>query len=411
MRRKLILNVFLLVLTVFFCSSSTAFAVSGNAGVLKVGSTGGRVSELQQVLQKEGFFPSAQKVTGYFGWITYGAVTAMEKKYGLAVNGQVGQQEWNILYGKKSGVVLGYYATDYPGDKLSYNSLREHYRQVNLSAMFDFTLDEKGNLKGSASAAGIREAKSKGIKTLMVVHNITGLIDSRSAYMAITSSRKRLVDNIVSQIEKNGYDGVNIDLEGIPPQYKNDYNALLSDLSGYLKPRGKLLTVAIPAKTSNNGSSWNGAYDYQAIGRMADYIVIMSYDEHWSSGPPGPVASIPWVDSVLKYATSVIPPEKILMGIGCYGYDWPSGKAGKALRWKDIPSFTSQYGGAQWDNISSAPKLVYWENGVKHQLWFENRYSLAIKLGLVKNYKIGGIAFWRMGFEDASFWDTLGWNL
>jgi len=53
------------------------------------------------------------------------------------------------------------------------------------------------------------------------------------------------------------------------------------------------------------------------------------------------------------------------------------------------------------------PYLIYWKNGVRHQVWFENRYSLAIKLGMVKNYNIGGIAFWRMGFEDDSFWETL----
>jgi spore germination protein YaaH len=406
MLRKLRLFVFFLVLLAVFVPGLPVYAGSGSQEVLKVGSSGGRVWELQGILQKQGFFPSTQKATGYFGWITYGAVTALEKKHGLPVDGQVGDKEWEVLYGKSSRVVMGYYTVDYPGDRLSHDSYLKYNKSIDQLGMFDFTLDEKGNLKGTPSSEGIAEARSKGSKSLMVVHNISGGIDARSAYMALTNYRAKVVDNIVGQIDKNGYDGVNIDLEGIPPAYKTQYNALLEDLSKKLKARGKLLTVAIPAKTSDNGSAWNEAYDYRNIGRLADYVVIMSYDEHWFGGPPGPVASISWVASVMDYAVKTIPSNKVLMGIGCYGYDWPQGQNGKAIRWKDMPSLT-RYGSVQWDNNYSVPYLIYWQSGVKHQVWFENSYSLAIKLELVNKYNLGGIAFWRLGFEDSSFWDTL----
>ncbi|MCL6478710.1 MAG: glycoside hydrolase [Peptococcaceae bacterium] len=310
---------------------------------------------------------------------------------------------------KRSKVVLGYYTVDYPGDRLSYNSLLNYNYLVNQVAMFDFCIDGKGNLKGSPSAGGIQLAKRKGVKTLMVVHNFSaGTFDRQSASSAISvkSYRKNLIDGIVYQIEKNGYDGVNIDLESICLSCKNDFNTFLEELRGHLKPRSKLLTVAVPAKTGDE-SYWSGAYDYKTIGRLADYIAIMSYDEHWREGPAGPVASLPWVTRVMDYAVSVIPPHKILMGIACYGYDWPQGQTAAAIKWKDIPAFAAQYGNVRWDNNSSVPYLIYWKNGVKHQVWFENRYSLAIKLGMVEVYGLGGIAFWRMGFEDASFWDTL----
>jgi len=324
------------------------------------------------------------------------------------VNGKVGAEEWNILYHKsQSKVVLGYYTVDYPGDKLSHDSLVKNSQLISQSAMFDYAVDEKGNLKGSASIEGIKVARSKGIKTLMVVHNISGTIEGNAAYSAITDKyRKKLVDNIVNEIKRSGYDGVNVDLEGIPPAGKKYYNALLEDLRNQLG-QSKLLTVAVPAKTSDNGSTWNGAYDYKTIGRLADYVVIMSYDEHWGGGPPGPVASIPWVTKVLDYSTKVIPPHKILMGIAAYGYDWPSGQKGKAIKWNSMSRLISQYGGVKWDNNYSVPYLKYWKGSVQHQVWFENKYSLAIKLGMVKKYDLGGIAFWRMGFEDASFWETI----
>ncbi|MCL4441396.1 MAG: glycosyl hydrolase family 18 protein [Firmicutes bacterium] len=411
MERKFILYLFLLALLIVLVPFATAFADTGGAGILKVGSSGEKVSELQTLLKKEGFFPVAQKVTGYYGPITYNSVVALEKKYGLSVNGQVGPEEWNILHYKKaSGVVLGYYAVDYPGDRESHNSLLKYNQLVDQVAMFDFGVDWQGNLIGNVSSEGIKLARAKGVKSLMVVHNISGSIDTKSAHSAISGkNRKNLIENIVREIKENGYSGVNIDFEGIPPAGKNDFNAFLEELSGKLRPMSKLITVAVPAKTSDNGSNWNGAYDYKAIGRLSDYVVIMTYDEHWFSGPAGPVASIPWMTRVLDYSTGVIPPGKILMGIPAYGYDWPDGRKGKAIKWKNVQGLIDMLGywNVKWDNYNSVPYLTYKKDGISHQVWFENKYSLSIKLGLVKKYGIGGIAIWRMGFEDDSFWETV----
>ncbi|MCL6610748.1 MAG: peptidoglycan-binding protein [Peptococcaceae bacterium] len=411
MRRNGRLFLCILTLVLILAPVFPSLAAGGAGDTLQVGSRGDRVAELQLLLQKAGFFPASQKATGYFGWITYRAVTDLEKKYGLPVNGRVGADEWNILYRlKMPKAVMGYYTVDYPGDRLSYNSLLNYGWLVNQVAMFDFFVDGNGNLKGGPSAGGIDLARKRGAKTLMVVHNVkAGSFDSQSAYSAISvkSNRDRLVDNIVSEIEKNGYDGVNIDIEGIPPYGRDHFNAFLEQLSGTLKPKSKLITLAVPAKTGDQGNSWTQAYDYKTIGRLADYVAIMTYDEHWMNGTPGPVASLPWVTRVIEYSAGVIPPNKILMGIGCYGYDWPDGKKGTPVKWKDVPNLAAKYGPAGWNNIYSVPCLTYTVNGVRHQVWFENRYSLAIKLNLVENYGLGGIAMWRLGFEDASFWDTV----
>lgn len=411
MRRNVRLFLCVFTLLLILTPAFPLLAGNGSQDVLMVGSRGERVSELQHMLKKAGFFPAEQQVTGYFGWITYNSVVALEKKYGLKVDGQVGSEEWNILYGRNSGVVLGYYTVDYPGDRLSYNSLLNSNQLINHVAMFDFCVDERGNLNGSVSPEGLKLAREKGLRTLMVVHNISaGTFDRKSAYSAISAkaNRNNLAGNILAQVEKYGYDGVNIDIEGIPSYGKDDFNAFLEQLSSQLKSRSKLLTIAVPAKTGDAGNSWTGAYDYRTIGRLSDFVVVMTYDEHWGSGQPGPVASLPWVTQVLDYSVKVIPPHKILMGIACYGYDWPDWQNGKAVKWKDVSGLISMRGGAaQWNNSFSVPYYVYRQNGVYHQVWFENRYSLAIKLKLVDNYGLGGIAFWRMGFEDASFWDTL----
>lgn len=411
MRRKARTVLFLFTLVLVFAQIFPVMAQTGNQAALKVGSRGEKVSELQYLLQRAGFFPAGQKITGYYGWITYGAVTALEKKNGLPVDGQVGNDEWNILYASKSSrVVLGYYTVDYPGDRLSHNSLINYNHLIDQVAMFDYGIDARGYLGGNPSTEGIDLAKKSGVKALMVVHNFSGGTFDRQAgnsAISVKANRQNLVKEIMYLVKKKGYDGVNIDIEGISGYCRDDFNAFLEELSGRMNAESKLLTVAVPAKTVDDyNNNWSGAFDYKTIGRLADYVVIMSYDEHWGGGPAGPVASLPWVTRVMDYAVKTIPSQKILMGIGCHGYDWPQGQTGKAVKWRDIPAL-SRYGSVSWNNYYSVPYLTYWKNGVKHQVWFENRYSLAIKLGLVENYNLGGIAFWRMGFEDPSFWQTI----
>jgi spore germination protein YaaH len=216
----------------------------------------------------------------------------------------------------------------------------------------------------------------------------------------------------VANVDKYNFSGVNIDLEGIPAYGRQSYTDFLRELGAVLREKNKLLTVAIPAKTYDNAKDhWSGAYDYKAIGKLADYVVIMSYDEHWFGGAPGPVASLPWVTKVIEYGVNTIPRSKILMGIGCYGYDWPASGQGKAITWKAMDGLVKMYGNVLWDDNNSVPHLVYWKGGKKHNVWYENSYSLAIKLKLVNSYNIGGIAIWRLGYEDQSFWETVSKQL
>lgn len=411
MKRKALLLLTLFMLMIF-ATASPALALTAPTVPLQVGSRGQWVTELQYMLKKNGFFPLSQNVTGYYGWITNKAVMDFEKKSGLKTDGKLSPAEWKILAAlNPSKVVFGYYTVDYPGDKLSYNSLANSTPGlINQVAMFDFCSDGLGNLSGSISAPAHQLAAQKGSSTLMVVHNIkNGTYDKQAAIDVVSkkTNRSNLINNIVKQLDKYNYEGVNIDLEGLPAGHKAYFNTFLDELSTALKSKGKLLTVAIPAKTDDQGNAWSAAYDYKTIGRFADYVVIMTYDENWLGGPAGPIASLPWVNKVLDYAVSRMPSQKVLMGIGCYGYDWPAGGQAKTVKWKDVPPLAAACGPVQWHNYYSVPYFKYYKGGSEHQVWFENSYSLAIKLNLVNNKKLGGIALWRLGFEDNSLWNEI----
>jgi spore germination protein YaaH len=310
----------------------------------------------------------------------------------------------------KKMTVLGYYAEDYLGDRLSLNTLSNKQALINNVAFFSYLVDENGNLTGRVPEEGVKLAKDKNMRPLLLVHNV-GKYNSREVIhkvLSVEKNRKNLEKNLLALVKGNGFKGVNIDFEGVPAQDRANYNKFLAELKQMFKPYGYLLTVSVPAKTVDNPSNeWYGAYDYRTIGKTADLVAVMTYEEHWSGGSPGPVASLPWVQRVLDYTVRNIAREKVLMGIPAYGYDW-SAVGNRSVRWHKVVELTSKYGEAKWNNYASSPYLIYHdEKGNKHEVWFENKYSLGLKLNLAKSYEIGGIAIWRLGFEDASFWETV----
>lgn len=419
LRKFLTTSLFLLILAVIYPCQANAVEFYRN---LTVGSRGPDVLHLQKELSKLGHL--ATQPSDYFGWEAHKAVTRFEHAMGICADGLVTQKEWNLLFpppvspsrqlpAKTGGkVVFGYYPVDYPEDKTALNSLSSFGQHISAVGFFTVRLDYEGNLSGGLPADGIAVANRHGVKSLLVVHNcLNGRFDRDVVHRILTDREleNRLTRDILQLLNADRVSGVNIDFENIPPSDRSLFTGFLKRLADTLRPAGFILTVAVAAKTYDNPqNAWNGAFDYRAIGRICDYVVLMTYDEHWSGGPPGPVSSIPWLIRVLNYSVGVIPKEKVLLGIPAYGYDWTS-KGARVVRWNQVDRLIDRYGWDKvvWDNNASSPCLRYWEGGVMHQVWFENQYSLKIKLDQVKKYDLAGISVWRLGFEDAVFWRTV----
>ena len=224
--------------------------------------------------------------------------------------------------------VVGYYTEDYHGDPTSYGSLLPNKDSLDGIAMFLHPVDKNGRILGEASERAMKVAKSENIQTLALVHNLVqGGFDERRAHTLLQSynSRARAISDILNILEQQGYDGVNIDLENVRPKDRDNLTAFMKELSARLKAHGYLVTMSVPAKTQDHaGQAWVGAFDYYALGKVCDYVMIMTYDEHSQVSASGPVASYPWVEKVIKYAITQIPKHKVLMGVAAYGYDGTS---------------------------------------------------------------------------------------
>ena len=282
-----------------------------------------------------------------------------------------------------------------------------------MVSVFNYNFDTDGNVKlvDCEQSNTVSYANCNNIIPLAVVHNISnGNFNQELLHSVLIDGEKRskLIDNILMMLIEHEFSGVNIDFENIKRDDKDLYSKFIRELKDTLTKYGYLTTISVPAKTSNTQtSSWNCGFDYEKLGSIVDYFMIMAYDEHYVSSNPGPVSSINWVKSILDYATKVVPPEKIILGLALYGYDW-SGNKGQAVGTKNISNLVNKNGAnIEWDDLSKTPYFSYLKDGVYHEVWYEDRQSLKLKIDLSNEYNLGGVGFWRLGLEEKKFWDNL----
>lgn len=299
--------------------------------------------------------------------------------------------------------ILGYYAEDFEDDFRSLETLRHQGSRIDVYADFAFQLKPDGQFTGQVNSSALQEAIAHDFSPLILFHNFNGKVFDHLPLRSIlssTTSQRNCIKNMIELLPSN-IAGVHIDFEGVEGAYRIPYLAFLESLRASLHDRGLLLTIAIPAKRSE----WEApGYDFAGIGRLCDCITLMTYDEHYAGGSPGPVASLPWMTQTLDYAIRYIPNEKLLLGIPVYGYDWSS-EPTLLVSMRDIPKLVADTNArVLWSDQAVEPYFYYWKGRVKHTVWFENETSAKIRFGFLKSYRLRGIAIWRLGYETNRFW-------
>lgn len=244
-----------------------------------------------------------------------------------------------------------------------------------------------------------------------IIPTVTNDFDGPKASTVLGDPAKRAahINGLVSMVESSGYTGVDIDYEAMAATDRGAFSDFLTQLGAALHARGKLLSVTVLPKVSEPGT-WSGpqSLDYVAIGKSADQVRLMAYDEHYPGGPPGAIAPLDWVDKVLAFAVTQVPKEKIFLGVPSYAYDWAGSGNGKPLMLDNAVQLATDKGAQiQWDAQSASPHFDYAEGGVAHTVWMENEQSLAAKIALTKRYDIAGIAIWRLGRQPVGTWKVL----
>ncbi len=410
-------------------SPGDALAYALGDRLLSYGSRGQDVAQVQTLLAQAGYSPGA--ADGIFGQATRAAVVSFQKDHGLTTDGVVGPRTLSALRSALlppappvpppppalptppappgQVTVLGYYDQNWSDDNDALNSLSAHAGQMDLVSPFWFSV----NANGTVSNGGwnwnkvMQTSHDGGAKVLALFNNADG--NNNVLYDA--TARRKAAQTITAAVIQNGLDGAVLDFESLDPSMRDGLTALVRDLAGRLHANGKLLAVAVGPKWSSDDSLNDGAaaYDYRSLGSLADYVQIMTYDQHNQDTAAGPVAALPWVESVAKYAVTQIPASKILLGVAGYGYEWPARDDWGVIYARDAVSLAaSRNAPVIWDDKAQEAHFTYWDNaGTAHTVWFENSYSVEQKLDVVRQYGLGGIALWRLGQEDSRFWSVL----
>ncbi len=322
---------------------------------------------------------------------------------------------------------LGFYTLE-EGPKLpsSYNSFVENTDSISETGLFMFRLDEDNPTEiekfGEFTKEYVEDVINKGhqnnVRVLAVVHNLlydggTKVAkDLVSEMLSTNVNRQRFIQNIIELIEGYGFDGVNIDIEDVYQKDSEKLSSFYKELGEELEKRGYYFSASIPSRVSDKPfNPFSDPFNYSAIGDAVEEFVVMLYNEHgWPGSGPGPVVSIGWMERVLNYTITKMPKEKIVAAVSVFGFDFnlTTGK-NTYVTYEMAMDLAKKYNKEViFDEETKTPMFSYVdEKGDKHEVWFENKYSILAKIELAHNMGIKGVALWRLGMEDQSLWKML----
>lgn len=305
---------------------------------------------------------------------------------------------------------MGYYVYY---DETSWQRLQEQISQLDIVAPYFFHLTPSGTIKEL-------DSRADDVTTFVHSHNkkVIPIIQNESRWDDFTKTigtpdkQNKIVRDLTDLFVERGYDGIQIDFEGVNATDSDLMTAFMTRLSESFRQHGLIVSQAVIARTSDAPSVWGGAYDYEALARLTDFISIMAYDYHAvGSETPGAVAPYWWVDSVLDYAVKRIPRAQIFLGVPFYGRDWNTtdGPPADNLVYEQAMELTQRENATSgFSEDDQTPWIRYTdENGDKHEVWYENSLSLEKKLELALDYGIGGFSAWRIGQEDPDSWRVI----
>lgn len=226
-----------------------------------------------------------------------------------------------------------------------------------------------------------------------------------SRFLGDAAAQDTAIAFLVSEAVTNRYAGFDLDFESIPTEDRDRYTQFLRALHSALLENNLLLTVAVHARTGSP-NDWNLAqsHDYQEIGVIADQVRIMAYDFHYAGSPPGPITPNDKMEAVIHYAQKTLPPEKIVLGLPLYGYDWV-GEKGESVVYQTAVDRIKQYSGSlERDPQSQEMVGHYVKDGEPHELWFQDAQSVRGKIAAAQKLGVNNFIFWRLGGEDPTLW-------
>lgn len=326
-------------------------------------------------------------------------------------------------------VCLGWHQMEYASGNDSLNKLTSKATPLNVVSPTWFKVkDGYGGISSLASKAYVDKAHKKGLQVWGLISDFN--YDENKNYyinqvVKNTVSRRALISNIMKEAEACGMDGINIDFEMIRLASAEGYVQFMRELAIECEKKGLVLSVDMYVPSGSNGY-----YDRQAIGEVADYLVIMGYDEHWAGcGEAGSVASLPFVKKGIEDTLKEVPASRVINAVPFYCRVWyedtldnaPEGAiivkdpingdyalSSKAVGMGDAKELIEDNDASlRWLEDLGQYYTEYYKGDRLARIWLEDKESLKKKLNVMKEHGIAGVAGWKLGLDSSEAWDAI----
>lgn len=283
--------------------------------------------------------------------------------------------------------------------------------------IFGYGFDEDGNLDEPDDEKIIAMAYEYSAIPVMLISAMRGGVFNTALASAVfrnPTAQENLINNILNTMRTKGYRGLDIDFEFIEPDDAQVYLDFVRNVTERLNAEGFTVNVDLAPKISadQEGLLYE-AHNYAQLGRIADTVLLMTYEWGYMYSEPMAVAPITSVRRVLDYAVTEIAPEKIYMGIPNYGYDWTlpyvSGTAATVVGNDEAVRIAASRGAViQFDESAQTPYFNYYDDfKTEHEVWFEDARSISAKLRLIAEYGFLGAGYWNVMRAFVQNWQVV----
>ena len=304
-------------------------------------------------------------------------------------------------------VVLAFHQVFVQDANKNLEAMLENTEGINVIVPTWFVIqDTQGNYSSIASKEYVDQAHERGIQVWAMLNNVSteeSVAVNTAELMSSTAAREKMIDSLMQDVREYGFDGINLDFEGLRSEAGPHYVQFIRELSIACRKEGIVLSIDnyVP-------SAYTEFYNRREQGIVADYVIIMGYDEHYAGGEAGPVSSISFVDNGIKDTLEVVPKEKVINAIPFYTRLWTTDGESQTSQGFDMEEEEVWISENQLEPEWREDLGLYYaqrqgENGLE-QLWMEEERSIGEKMDLIRQYELAGVACWKLGFEKPEIW-------
>ena len=285
-----------------------------------------------------------------------------------------------------------------------------------ISPTWYFLADSAGEITSFADADYVKSAHKKNMQVWALISNFSADVDS-TTLLASRAARQKVQNYLIGQAKEIGFDGINIDFEGIAQEAGCDYVQFIRELSILCRKNGIILSVDVPVPMD-----FSKYYNREELGNVCDYVIMMGYDEHYAgSDIVGSVASMDFEETGIQNMLTEVSKDKLISAIPFYTRLWytetladgTANVTSEAYSMDNIEALLTEKGVTSTYDESTGQQYAEWidSDGKFCQVWLEDENSIAARAALVSKYELSGIAEWVLGREQSWVWDVISKNI